>query len=242
MSIATNTPLPALLFAAIATLAVTGCAVSLDLDGDTTVRFEHETVPTGDLTLVDVDTENGSVEIVDGAGDAITIRVALRESDEGDADYSVVTEGDRLHVRGECDHRWRDTCQVGFELVMPADIDVDVRTSNGRVAVDGLAGAVDVETDNGAIDGERLESRAVAARTDNGRIGLSFAVAPESVDAVTDNGSISLRLPDDRARYDVAAESDNGSVDVDVRTDSSAERLIVAESDNGAIDIRYAAS
>jgi DUF4097 and DUF4098 domain-containing protein YvlB len=228
-----------LLFAAVAALAASGCSVQLDLDDDTTRRIENDVVPVASLTRLEVDTDNGAVEIVGGGVDEIEIRTVLEESNEGDAEYSIDTDGDSLVLRGECDGRAWNHCQVGFKVTVPDDVDVDVQTSNGKVMIDGLAGDVDVETDNGAIEGERLATAAVRARTDNGRIQLVFDESPTVVDATTDNGAIDVRLPDDGAAYDVDAQSDNGNVDVDVRTDPTAERTIVVESDNGAIDVEY---
>ncbi len=235
MSIAAFTPLPTILLAALAAFAVTGCSVSLDLDDDTTRRVEQELVPIDGVTELEVDTENGAVEIAAGTADDVVIRAILRESDEGDADYTIETVGDRLVVRGECDSGLFDRCQVGFEITAPADLDLDVRTSNGRIVLAGIVGDVTVETDNGAIDGTALGAAVVDARTDNGAIDLRFDAAPMDVGAFTDNGAIDLRVPD--AVYDVDADSGNGRVDVDVRVDPDAERRIVAESDNGAIDV-----
>ena len=234
-----NTPLPALLFAAFATLAAAGCTVSLDLDDDTTRRVVEETVPTAGLTRVDIRTDNGEVEVVDGVVDDIEIRVVLQEADEGDAEYSIDTDGDRLLVVGECDARWWQGCKVGFRVVVPADFDVAVDTDNGRIGVDAISGTLDLETDNGAIEADGIDADEVSARTDNGRIRLAFDTAPSTVEALTDNGAIVIRLPDDGERYDVSATSDNGHVDVDIATGDGANRRVVADSDNGAIDIEY---
>lgn len=238
MSIASTAPLPTLLFAAFATLAVTGCTVSFDLDDDTTRRIERDTVPVDGLTAIDVTTGNGQIEVVGGGGDDIAIRTVLQESDDGDAEYRIERDGDLLRLVGECDSGWFESCSVAFRAVVPDDIDVRVETDNGRVAVDGVAGDVDIETDNGAIDGEGLEAAIVQVRTDNGRIQLLFDAAPSTIDARTDNGAIAIRVPGDDA-YDVDADSDNGSVEVDVRTDPDADRRVVAQSDNGAIDVEY---
>lgn len=239
MSIATNTPLPTLLLAAFAALAMTGCAVSLDLDDDTTRRIVNDTVPIADLTVLDVTTENGAIEVAAGAVDDIEIRTVLQESNDGDAEYSIETDGDRLVLVGECDSRWWRQCSVGFRVVVPADLDVMVETDNGRVGVEGLAGMLTIGTDNGAIEGDRLDTEVVRANTDNGRIQLQFDTAPTDVDAKTDNGAIAIRLPEGDEQYDVDATSDNGAIDVDVITDPTAERHVSADSDNGAIDIAY---
>ncbi len=196
MSIATSAPLPALMFAAFATLAVAGCGVSVSLDDDTTRRVEHDTVPTGDLSRLELVTDNGEVRVRGGGGDEIAVRTVLVERNEGDAEYSLEVEGDRLVVTGECDARWWDRCQVGFVVTVPSDFDVEVQTNNGRVSLSDVAGEVRVETDNGAIEADRLGSSMVDTHTDNGRIRLTFDDAPTSVTAESDNGAIAVRLPD----------------------------------------------
>jgi hypothetical protein len=55
-------PLPTLVFAALATLAVTGCGVNLSVGDDTTHRTEEGTIPVGGLEVLDITTENGAVD------------------------------------------------------------------------------------------------------------------------------------------------------------------------------------
>lgn len=242
MSIAATTPLPTLLFAAFAALAVTGCGIHIDVNDDTTRRIENDVVPAAGLTEVAVDTENGAVEVRSGPDDEISIRTVLEESHEGDAEYSIGTVGDRLVLTGECDSGWRDHCQVAFVVTVPAEFDVDVTTRNGRIAVTDVSGRLELETDNGAIEGEALRATTVEAHTDNGRVRLVFDVPPSSVDVETDNGAIAVRVPDRAGVYDIDASSDNGSVEVDVRTDPGSDRRITVRSDNGAIDVDYRTS
>jgi hypothetical protein len=239
MSFVSSAPVPTLMFAAFATLAVAGCGVNVGLDDDTTRRIEHDDLPVDDLRRLELTTDNGEVQIRGGGGDEIGVRTVLVERNEGDAEYSVDVVGDRLVVAGECDARWWDRCQVGFVVTVPSDFDVEVETNNGRVSVSDVAGEVRVETDNGAIDGDRLSSSTVDTHTDNGRIRLTFDDAPMSVNAETDNGAIAVRLPDLEHDYAVDADSSRGNVDVDVRTDPVADRHVSARSDNGAIDIEY---
>ncbi len=240
MSIASATPLPVLLLTALAALVVSGCTISLDLDDDAIRRVETETIDVDGLARIDVTTGNGAVEVVTADVATVTVRAELEESDAGDADFTVETIGDRLVVRGECDRGWFDRCQVGFHVTVPADLDVDVTTDNGRIVIDGVDGELSVETDNGAIDATALTSDAVVADTDNGRIQIGFAAAPESVRATTDNGAIDIVVPPTGERYDVDARSDNGAIDIDVDTEASAAHRIVVDTDNGAIDVAYA--
>ena len=239
MSLATSASLPTLLFAAVAAMSLAGCGASLTVDVDTTDRTEAETIPADDLAVLEVDTDNGAVEIRGAAVDEITIRSVLREQHDGDADASVEIDGDRVMVVGECDHRWWDACSVGFVVTVPSGFDVRVTTGSGRVEASGLDGDVAIETDNGAIEAMALGRGEVVTETDNGRIRLTFDTAPRSVRADTDNGAVSIRLPDDGGRYAVDADSDNGHVDITVSVDPEADRRVVARSDNGAIDIGY---
>ncbi|MFW2336005.1 DUF4097 family beta strand repeat-containing protein [Ilumatobacter sp.] len=239
MSIATSAPLPTLVFAAFATLAVAGCGVNVSLDDDTTRRIVHDTVPVDGLRGLELATDNGEVQVRGGGVDEIAVRTVLVERNAGDAEYSVDVDGDRLVVAGECDARWWDRCAVGFIVTVPSDFEVDVETGNGRVALSDVDGEVRVETDNGAIEADRIGSTVIDTRTDNGRIRLSFDDAPTEVSATTDNGAIAVRLPDLDLDYAVDADSSRGDVDVDVRTDPASERHVTARSDNGAIDVEY---
>ena len=238
MSIATSTPFPTLLLATFATFAVAGCGISVSFDdGDATRRTVDESFDAAGLHGLDLDTDNGAVEIRGGAGDDIDVHVVLRESRDGDADYTIEVDGDRLVVDGECDSGWFRHCSVGFVVTVPDDFDVDATTDNGRIELTDVDGDVRLRSDNGAIDADGLGAAVVDARTDNGRIRLGFGVAPTDVTVDTDNGAIVVRVPDTADAYAVDADTDNGAIDVDVRVDSSAERFIVARSDNGSIDI-----
>jgi hypothetical protein len=223
----------------LAAVTATGCSVNVGHDEDTTSLTENDVVSSAGLTRVEIDTENGSVDVVGGPDGEISVRTVLRESDKGDAGYSIDEIDDRLVVTGECDAGWRDACDVSFVVTLPAGLDVDVSTDNGRIAIGGVGGAIELATDNGAIEGDALDARTVEANTDNGRIRLNFDEPPNAVDVETDNGAIDIRLPDDENSYDVEATSDNGTVTIDVDDDPAAGRRISAESDNGSIDISY---
>lgn len=229
-------PLPTLVLVSLATVVVAGCDASISIGDETSRRVESESVPADDVSTIEIATENGRVDVVGSASArTIDIDVIMIEDDTGDADYSIDVVDGVLHLDGECDAAWHDSCSVGFVVSVPSDRAIEVATDNGAIALRGLVGPVDARTDNGAIVGTDLGADTVDARTDNGRIDLSFDHVPDVVGVHTDNGAIDIEVPD--AGYAVDADSDNGSVDVDVRRDDGADHTIQASSDNGSIDI-----
>ena len=120
MTTATALPLPALVTAICAALALAGCG-GLDVRGDLTERTETETVDAADVERIEITTDNGRVVVTTGASDAITVTARLQESDTGDADHTLRADGGRLLVAGHCDDGWFDRCSVGFEVTVPED-------------------------------------------------------------------------------------------------------------------------
>jgi hypothetical protein len=78
----------------------------------------------------------------------------------------------------------------------------------------------------------------VSARSDNGSIRLGFTAVPDLVDAVSDNGAITIGLPGGPVKYAVDAAADNGSTSVDVPRGDGSGHVVKARSDNGEVTVR----
>src|SRR5690606_31233541 len=102
-----------------------------------------------------------------------------------------------------------------------------------------LSGDLQASTDNGRVEATGLRSAAVSARSHNGRVSLTFAEAPQVVDATTSNGRVEIVVPDDATPYLVDIDTDHGSTDVGVRTDPTSDRRIHGRSHNGDVTVRY---
>lgn len=89
MWIATTVPLPTLLFAAFAAIAVAGCGIHIDLD-DAARRDADETVSVTDLRRVEITARNGVVEM---RKDPAAERQGMACTDSGsiDAEYAATT-------------------------------------------------------------------------------------------------------------------------------------------------------
>ena len=175
-----------------------------------------------------------------------------------DVEADVRLDGDTLVVRTILPIGRRpshiDEVRVDIDILMPAgmelrietddgavearDIDDDarIRTGNGSVAIEGLAGSVDARTSNGAVD-------------------ASFENLAGPTMIRTNNGAIDV-LVHDKSEGTISLESNNGSVDfrarqllapADLRTSNGAVTLVVertleadieARTSNGGIDVR----
>ena len=216
---------------------------------------ETATFDGADITAIDVDAENGSVEIIGGEGDEIRL-VAEISHGLRPTSHRAEVEGSTLVVRSSCP--FFDTwCHVDYQLEVPADVavtanvdnghvtvrdvtgDVDVDGDNGSVELARLTGSLDASTDNGSVVATGLRSAAVRADSDNGRVSLSFAEPPENVQATSNNGSVEIVLPEGDESYHVEADTHHGSTDVAVRTDPDSDRLIVGRTSNGSVTVRY---
>lgn len=231
-------PLHGLALAALATIAVSGCSLSIDIGDDADERTLVDRVAVDGIDRLVVTTDNGSVDITTTADpvDEIEIRTLIRESDAGDGSVTIEPAGDRLDVAGRCDSGWFDECRVGFEITVPADIDVEVETDNGAIDVEGVAGDVSLRSDNGRVRASELTAGEVVAATDNGAVDVELVAVPDLVVVETDNGAVDVVVPGDVA-YAVDATTDHGDTDVGVETDPDSPHVLDVRTDNGSITI-----
>lgn len=176
----------------------------------------------------------GTVELV--ADGDVTVGVA-----EGDVEvdriahsgltapaYGVEESATGLVVTHECDRRlWvaSSRCAGDLGVTLPAGTEVVVRTTNGDVVADGVAGDLDVWSSNGDVEVTSVTG-ALKADTSNGDVVVDGAAADAEVrssngqievtdvggdlDATTSNGQIEVA----GVVGDVRAESSNGDVTV----------------------------
>lgn len=131
------------------------------------------------------------------------------------------------------------TVEDGAVRVTGAEGPVRVEGDNGSIRVADSTGPLVLRTDNGSIRTEGVRAETVEAESANGRIELDLADPPTTVSARTDNGSITVLVPDDGEPYATSLASDNGGTDDPILTAPTADRRITARSDNGSVSVRY---
>ncbi|MFI0979145.1 DUF4097 family beta strand repeat-containing protein [Streptomyces sp. NPDC021093] len=162
-------------------------------------------------------------------GDTLTLKVGCSGlSSNCEARHSVkVPRGTALTVDND-NGRVQAT---GF------DTDLKVKTDNGEVRIKDMSGGkLDLESNNGRIDGEAIATKSVRAETDNGQVKLNFTAVPDLVDSSSNNGEIHLGLP--KATYKVDTSSANGKITVDVPKADSSTHVVKARTDNGEITLQ----
>ena len=163
------------------------------------------------------------------------IRVVPREDGAGDLDLEVDIPG-----------RWNRRGRADLDIHVPRELQVQVTTTNGRLCLAGLRGAVRAKASNGAIrvsdiigDVEIHTSNAkvhtectcgkLVARSSNGNIELVDHRG--SVDAATSNGTICCGL-EDMGKEGVVLVTSNGrngnGVPISAVTGEGLEALIAA--------------
>lgn len=209
--------------------------------------FQAEGIPT-----LSVENFNGRVEIVGDREDGrILVAADIRHPDL--VDYSATREGDVILVRSKPSGKraflgWRFLNRgARIRISAPRKANVDVRTSNGRVALRGIEGAGTVVASNGRVDADMLIGE-FDLRTSNSRIeserlegdfrletsngGVTIMDGRGIFDAKTSNGRIRFSgeiMPGGRSKL----ETSNGSVVVALRGEPSLH--VSAETSNGSI-------
>jgi hypothetical protein len=97
-------------------------------------------------------------------------------------------------------------------ITVPADISVQLKSTNGSIRVDGVRGEVDASSTNGRIDLSNI-SGTIVADTNNGEIRAAMdRVDPaKPISFTSENGAIDVSLPAD-VKANVKMRTVNGSI------------------------------
>lgn len=239
---------------ALLVVALSGCG-STDVEG---APAERKSFAFSGKALT-IDAGNSSLDIV--PADVKEVEVTRRVDgwvvlgNGPDAIWKL--EGDKLTLRVKCD-AMISNCASHHRIKVPRGVALSVNADNGRVTASGFdtrlvldsdnggilvrdsSGPLRLKSDNGSVVTEQFAGSSVVARSDNGSIRLEVAGAPDLVDTVSDNGSITIDLPTGDGPYAVTAEADNGDVSVDVPRSDNSPHVVKARSDNGEVTVRSA--
>lgn len=201
------------------TAALTGCVI--DVEGSEAVEEEEHVFAVSGVPDVDLSTFEGPIEV--RGWDRPEVRVVVEKRAAGEArldEIEVDTEqaGNRVRVaarrrdsQGPRITFWMHGRRAKLIASVPRESNLIARTDDGSVALNDLAGTIEVVTDDGRIRGEQLGG---------------------SVQVRTDDGSVRLQGVDG----DVAAHSEDGSIRV-----SGALTGLDVSTDDGRVELDMAA-
>jgi len=213
--------------------AIAGCDISLgNLQGRATDEWTHHYSLSsgGEVRIVN---SNGRVEVEGVDGPDVEVRaerIARASSDEGARQLlpritikeDVSPERVSIETEKMSGVMFGASFEVRYHVRAPKNALVNVRTTNGGVALTALAGNVVARTTNGGVNARGLTG-GLDARSTNGGVSVDFAaVGREKISMHTTNGGVTLSLPDS-AKADLSASCTNGGISVspDLKVDAS---------------------
>jgi hypothetical protein len=178
------------------------------------------TMPGGGALTVDAG-QNGSISVTGESRRDVQVRATIHAwaYDEAEAEriasaVNVRSDG-VLRAEGP-EQRGRAGWSVDYEVLAPRDIDLDLETHNGSIAIARVRGDLSFEARNGSIKLDGVAGN-VRGRTTNG--GVEAELTGDTwegagLDLETTNGAVRLRIPE---RYSARLETGtvNGGIDID---------------------------
>jgi hypothetical protein len=216
--------------------------------GETETR--DDTFSVGATPKIVVSSDNGQIDVVTGNEGIVNVKASIRRPDY--VDYGVVQEGDTVRVEARVSSLRGFGPDPGADIIvtLPADTNVDLRTSNGdievvdiqnsgklrtsnrRISLENVKGESEVNTSNGDIGfrGEMTAGGMNQLTTSNGSVEVTLLGEPSvKLDATTSNGEIICKLPI------VATES---GVERLVGVVGGGDAVLVIKTSNGSITVQ----
>ncbi|WP_205697245.1 DUF4097 family beta strand repeat-containing protein [Conexibacter sp. SYSU D00693] len=164
----------------------------------------------GALQGVVVDVSDGDVAVLGGgAAPSLAVRRTERSAFGREPEVRRTLRGGVLHLSARCPEGVLLRCATDWQLVVPDNVPVTVRTLAGDIDLAGYQGSAALRTDTGAIRVARFCGFTLEARTESGDIDARTPCPPERLQLRSRSGDVLAIVPP--GRYRVDADSDGGS-------------------------------
>jgi hypothetical protein len=182
------------------------------------------------VTTLIVNDGTGEVSITGGATNTVSI-VARIVYTGSRPSVSRSISGRTLTLGYSC-----ADCGVRFQITVPRSMNVTANTQAGQVSLAGLAGALDVKTGVGAIEGSDLSAATARFQAGTGLDAVTYTAPPRQLSATSQTGTVTVRVPSS-VSYRVTADSQLGVVNVSVPRAASSGHVISASSITGVVTV-----
>jgi hypothetical protein len=151
----------------VATLVMVACLSAAAFAGN--IKEYRYTV--GPNANISVDTQYGAIAVKSGAGNAVIVTATLKS---GDVEVDQQQTGNRIEIASHLlQGAGQSTGQVDYELVIPADATLNLRSSTGPLSVERMHGDLTLEGADAAVNVRNVENGHVHVRTMRGTITLT---------------------------------------------------------------------
>ncbi|HEV2130555.1 MAG TPA: DUF4097 family beta strand repeat-containing protein [Longimicrobiaceae bacterium] len=188
---------------------------------------------------------NGGISVAGWNRDEILVRAKLQAGAEDEsaardlASRIRIETGETVRAEGP-PSRAREHWSVSYEIYVPHQSDLSLRSSNGGIQISAVRGRIELSTVNGGISLREVEGD-VRGETTNG--GLNVRLAGDrwhgdGLDLRTSNGGISLAVPEGySARLVTGTVNGTMHVDFPVTVQGRVDKRIEAELGRGGAPI-----
>jgi hypothetical protein len=217
--------------AMLASIGAAACDVRVRDDGEVSVdvseggRAEDESTQTYPLIKggrIELQVENGDIELVGGKGTAVEVHSRRRARASNDEEarlllkqqyFTVEAAPDRLSIRSVkpgAQEAFRRRVRTDYRIIVPAGTSVAIKNENSGVRLTDVNGRFTVDSTNGRVMGKGV-SGSLDAQMVNGMVIVQMTSVTGDIKVVTVNGHAILGLPPDM-NATVEASSLNGAV------------------------------
>jgi hypothetical protein len=224
---------------AISALLVVGGLLALAISGLVSRERRLVSYPvTGALQGLAFDIADGDITIVGGGQrDAVEVRRTERYAFGRVPETARRVTAGVFRVSSRCPTSLLAKCSVGYRVVVPDNVALEIRTTSGNVALRDYRGTVRVATSSGQIDVAGYCGNALDARAGTGSITVDAICAPPQTTLRAGSGSVHATLP--AGRYDIDAESASGDERVrGIVPRDDAPYSVQVLSGSGDVDVR----
>jgi hypothetical protein len=191
----------------------------------------------GSLSAISLDLGGADAEILGGREEPV---VEVSRTDRFAFGHPAANRRDVsdgvLRIRSRCPSTVLGTCSARYNLTVPNNVPVTVRTGSGDVQLTGFRGSARIATETGDIEADSFCGFLLDARAESGNVSATAACAPERLELRSRTGDVHAVVPPGRYRID--ADSDDGTSSVrGLRAADDAPFQILALSGAGDVEL-----
>jgi DUF4097 and DUF4098 domain-containing protein YvlB len=203
--------------------------------------FDRTLKVTGRVNL-EVATGSGSIKIREGGSSVVEVHGAIQARDDWrskaqdklrylESSPPIVQTGNTIQIGRIEDEAYRNNVSISYEILVPADTQVEATTGSGSEKISGVHGPVQAHTGSGSIALRDIGDD-VIAQTGSGSIELDQVIG--DMDATTGSGSIR----GSGIAGSVKAQTGSGSITIAmISAERGGSRDAEVSTSSGSIDV-----